>query len=251
MSWLGALEDNGGSWLGFGILMMICIWYLVFDMPMSWILSLYLDIKGAKNIHVLLILIGGFGGCWRFLTRVWDLYHDLDMVTGLWYTHIPNFNSLSLSPDFGLWWGMEVPDWGLASWSWFWYGHWSLRHHYSIFWLSILILRVQKTSMSFKSWYGDLEDTRGSWMEFCILILIWILTLVFAIPMFWNLFLYLDFEGAKNLKVVICPSYTDVLNFSSLPWFWRCKGHLCHLSPAWGFWGHWTQNQNLPESPYK
>ena len=43
-----------------------------------------------------------------FLTAVWDLDLDLDMVTGLLYTHVPNFGS-------------------------------------------ILILKVQKTSMSFKS----------------------------------------------------------------------------------------------------
>ena len=28
-----------------------------------------------------------------------------------------------LSPDLGLWLGLEVPDLGLASWSWFHYGH--------------------------------------------------------------------------------------------------------------------------------
>ena len=79
----------------FGILILIWIWSLVFDIPMIRSLALYLDSKGAKNIHVLYVLIWGFGGCWRFLTGVWHPDIDLDMVTGLWYTHIPNFGSLS------------------------------------------------------------------------------------------------------------------------------------------------------------
>ena len=49
----GALEDTGGSRLGFGILILIWIWSLVFDIPMIQILALYLDFEGAKNIHVL------------------------------------------------------------------------------------------------------------------------------------------------------------------------------------------------------
>ena len=48
---------------------------------MFQILALYLDFEGAKNIHVLYILIWGFGGHWRFLTEVGHLYLDLDMVT--------------------------------------------------------------------------------------------------------------------------------------------------------------------------
>ena len=62
---------------------------------MIQILALYLDFEGAKHIHVLEVLIWGFGGHWRFLTGVWHPDIDLDMVTGLWYTHIPNFGSLS------------------------------------------------------------------------------------------------------------------------------------------------------------
>ena len=49
----------------------------------------------VKNIHVLEVLIWGFGGHWRFLTGVLHHIHDLDMVIGLWYTHIQNFGSLS------------------------------------------------------------------------------------------------------------------------------------------------------------
>ena len=48
----GALEDAGDSLLGFGILILIWIWSLVFDIPMIRSLALYLDFEGAKNIHV-------------------------------------------------------------------------------------------------------------------------------------------------------------------------------------------------------
>ena len=61
-----------------------------------------------------------------FWTVVWDLDLDFDKVTGLRYTHIKNFSSLSwfgrckehlcpLSPDFGLRTMLKVPNWGLAS----------------------------------------------------------------------------------------------------------------------------------------
>ena len=46
---------------------------MVFDTDMFPISALYLDFEGAKNIHVLYILILGFGGHWRFLTGIWDL----------------------------------------------------------------------------------------------------------------------------------------------------------------------------------
>ena len=97
---------------------------------------------------------------------------------------------------------LEVPDWGLASWYWFRYGHWSLAQPYSEFWLSILILKVQITSMSFKSWFGALEDAGGSWLGFGILILIWTWSLVFDITLFLILSLYPDFDGAKNIFVL-------------------------------------------------
>ena len=65
------------------------------------------------------VLILGFGKGWRLLTGVWHLNLDLDMVTGVWYTHDLNFGS-------------------------------------------ILILKVQKTSMSFKFSFGDLEEAGDS-----------------------------------------------------------------------------------------
>ena len=50
---------------------------------MIQIFALYLDFEGAKNIHVLEVLIRGFGGHSRFLTGGWHLDLDLNMVTGL------------------------------------------------------------------------------------------------------------------------------------------------------------------------
>merc|ERR1711954_362647 len=61
----------------------VWIWSLVFDTPMSQILALCLDFEIAKNIYVLLVLIWAFGGCWRFLTFVWNIDLDLDMAPGL------------------------------------------------------------------------------------------------------------------------------------------------------------------------
>ena len=128
----------------------------------------------------------------------------------------------------------EDPDVGLASWlkfinaknsdclHRFWncpispdlphWGHWrflSLIHPYSEFLLSILILKVQQTSISFKSWLGALQDAGGSWLEFGILILVLIWILVFYSPRF------------KILDI------------------WRCKELVCPFSPDWGSWGHW------------
>ena len=61
---------------------------------MLQILAFYLNFECAKNIHVLSVLIWSFGGSWRFLTWVWHLDHDFDMVTGLWKEHDPNFGSI-------------------------------------------------------------------------------------------------------------------------------------------------------------
>ena len=105
---------------------------------------------------------------------------------------------------------LEVPDWGLASWYWFWYGHWSLIYPWSEFWLSILILKVQRISMSFMSWFLALEDAEGSWLGFVSLILIFDM-----VPGLW---------------------YTHVPILDSLSLFWRCKEHPCPLSPDLGIW---------------
>ena len=44
----------------------------------------YLDFEDAGNIYVLEVHIRVFGGCWRFLFRVFNLNLDLNVVTGLW-----------------------------------------------------------------------------------------------------------------------------------------------------------------------
>ena len=140
------LEDAGGSWLGFGILILFGYDHLSFIYPWSTFLLSYLDFEDAKNILVLYVLILGFGGCWRFLTGVWHLYPNLDMITCLWYTNETNFGSESwfksckehlcpLSHHMGLWRTLEVPDWVFLCWSWFGYGHWSLIYQWSDFWL--------------------------------------------------------------------------------------------------------------------
>ena len=140
------------------------------------------------------------------------------MVTCLWYT-LPNFGSLSwfwkckehpfpLIPDFGLWRILEVPDWGYTYWSWFGYSHGSFIQPCSDFWLSILIFKVQRTFMSFKSSFTAFKEAGGSLLGFGILILIMVTGL-------W---------------------YTHVLNLGILSWFQRCKEQPCPLSPDWGFW---------------
>ena len=111
---------------GLGILILIFMWLLVFDTIIFQFLALYLDFEGTINIYVLCVIIWGFRGGWRFLTGVWHLDLDLDMVTDLWYTHILIFGSLywfwrykkhssPSSSDLGLWRTLKVPDWVLSS----------------------------------------------------------------------------------------------------------------------------------------
>ena len=45
--------------------------------------ALYLGFEGAKNMHILYVLILGLGGCWRFLTGFWHFDLDFDMITDL------------------------------------------------------------------------------------------------------------------------------------------------------------------------
>ena len=124
-----------------------------------------------------------------------------------------------LSPDLGLWRMLEVPHWGLASWYWLGYDHWSLIHPWSKFWLSILILKVQRTSMSFEASFWALEDAGGSWLGLYILILIRIWSLVLDRHIFRISALYLDFEDAKNIQLVTGLWYTHFPNWGSLSWF--------------------------------
>ena len=107
--------------------------------------------------------------------------------------------------SFKSWFGTSEDTGGLPSSSWFEYGQWSFTPPYSDFWTSILILKVQRTSMSFKSSFGALEDAGCSWLGFGILILIWIWSLVFDKLMIRILALYPDFEGAKNIHGLLTP----------------------------------------------
>ena len=156
-------------------------WYLVH--LWSKLCLSFLILKVQRTPMSFKSSFGTFGGCWMFLTGVWYLYLDLDMVTGLWYNYDLNFGSLSwfrrckeppclLSPHFWLRRTLDVPDWSLVFWSLYGNDQWSLIHTWSKFWLSILTLKVQRTSMSFKSWFGALVGTGSSWQGFGILILI-------------------------------------------------------------------------------
>ena len=124
---------------------------------------------------------------------MWVLYLDFKL----------HGTSMSFKSWLGLWKMLEVPDWGFVTWPWFWYSHWSLVFPYAKFWLSILILKVQRTSMSFKSWLGlwrtlevlDLSLTSSSWFRYghCF----------FINPhsKFWlSIFV---FKGAKIINVLI------------------------------------------------
>ena len=51
--------------------------------PYIQIMALFLEFEGAKNTHVLKVLIWGCGGCCRFLTGAWHLDLNLDMVRNL------------------------------------------------------------------------------------------------------------------------------------------------------------------------
>ena len=159
-------------------MILIQIWSLVYGSPTIKILAVYIDFEGTKNIHVIWVLILG----------ALDDTADSWILIWVWY-----LMALKM---------LKVPDWDLESWSWYGLGHWSLLHPWSKFWLSILILKVQRTSMSFRSWFGDLENARGSWLMFGILTLIWIWSLMFVTSMFQILAFYLDFEGAKNIHVL-------------------------------------------------
>ena len=151
--------------------------------------------KGSKKVSSVQFSLGFLQFCmtkpscslfgwWRILKFLIGVQHlDLDLHMGLWRM-------------------LKVPDCSLASWSWFRYGHCSLICLWFKLWLAILILKLQRTSMSFKSSFGALEDAGGSWPGFGILIFILIWYLVFGSPIFQTLDLYLDFEDAKNIHVL-------------------------------------------------
>ena len=129
--------------------------------------------KGEKNIHIIWVLFWGFG--------------DLEDLGGSWLRFL-----------------ILILIW-----------IWSLVLYKTIFWVLALYLDFEdiKTTISFKSWYGPLEDTGCSWLKFGILSWfgygfltgVWhpdidldmITGLWFSICQI--LALYLDFEGANNI----------------------------------------------------
>ena len=140
------------------------------------------------------------------------------MVTGLWLPYVLNFFSLSqfwrykekicpLSPGFGLWRALEVPDCGLACWFWFEYDHWSLINSKfcSLYWF----WRCKEHLCPLSPYLGlqrilEVPEwclTYGSWFWYCQ----W--SFIYPWSPFW-------------LSVII----------------WRCKVHWCSLSPDLGLW---------------
>ena len=75
------------SWYVYGY------WYLMPPSSKFW-LSFFI-LKVQRTSISLKGFILGFGGHWRFLTGVWHLNLNLDMVTCLWYTYDQHIGSLS------------------------------------------------------------------------------------------------------------------------------------------------------------
>ena len=159
------------------------------------------------------------------------------MVTSLWYSHDPNFGSMSWfwrckeypcpsSPYLELWWGLGVPDWRLAEhqcpqspdlalwrmlevldWGvgililiWI----WSLVCDTPMFKIlcPYLDFKGGKIIYVLKSWFGALDDAECFWLGFGILIMICISLLVFDIQIIQILSIWFDSEGAKNNHVL-------------------------------------------------
>ena len=139
-------------------------------------------------------------------------------------------NQCPLCLDLGLWRMLNLLDWDMASWSWFRYGHRSFVHPCSKFWLSIFILKVQRTSMSFKSWFGALEDAGCFLLGLGIFILIEIWSLVFNKHMFQIWALYLDFEGSKNIHVLKALIWGFGGCWRFLTWIWLLLSALALIS---------------------
>ena len=104
---------------------------------------------------------------------------------------------------------MDVPDWGLASQSGFGYGHWSLVHPCSEFWLYLHFEGAKNIHV--------LEVLKWGFVV-CWRFLAWV----------WH--------RNPDLDIVKGVWYTHFLNFSSLSQFWRFKEHPCPLSPHLELW---------------
>ena len=124
----GALEDTGGDWLGFGILILIWIWPLAFDTTCS---KLWLSILNFKVQRISMFFKSSYWALEddeRFLSGVRHLDLDLDIGTGLWYIHVSNS---ALYLEFKGWKKIHVLL--FLIWGFGWYG-------VSLLWFGILIL---------------------------------------------------------------------------------------------------------------
>ena len=155
------------------------------------------------------------------------------------------------STSFESWFGALVGAWG----SWLEFGLlilisiWLQVFDIPIFWIldPHLILKVQRKSMSFKSWFGASVGARCFWLGFSILISIWRWSLVFDTPRFLILALYLDFEVPRtsisfNSRFwALKDAGGSWLGFGILisNWIWSLVSDLA-LAFGFGFWlGLW------------
>ena len=149
-----ALEEAGGFWVLFGILILIWIWSLVFVTPMIKIFYLYLYLEGAKKIHVLQVIISALedaGVSWMefgilIMIWVWSLVSDTPMIQFLaLYIDFEGAKNIHvLYVLIGTFENDRRPDGSLKSWSWFQYCHCLLICSFLKFKLSILILNMQR-----------------------------------------------------------------------------------------------------------
>ena len=131
------------------------------------------------------------------------LYKCMLIICSLYWFWRCKEHPRPLNPDLGGLIILEVCDWGFGSWTWFGYIHLPLKHQWFKFWLSSLILKMLRTSVSFNSWCWALKEAWGSWLEILILILIWSVLLFTSIIHILDL--YLSFEGAKNIYALWVP----------------------------------------------
>ena len=91
-------------------------------------MALYLDFEDAKNIHDLEVLIWGFGRRWRFLTGVWHLDLNMNMVRILtWIFPKVLITLRSVEAQIQLVWNQIILEllklfWVWSGLAWFWFG---------------------------------------------------------------------------------------------------------------------------------
>ena len=110
---VGLVDDSGGFWLGFWFLMMIRTGQQCSKQPMFRNWAFYVEFKGAKNPHVLVVLgwsLDDSGGSWLGVLFL------ILMETGQQCTKQLMFQNSAFHIEFkGV---VEDSDWGFESWSW-------------------------------------------------------------------------------------------------------------------------------------